>query len=364
MGNCEAARVVPRPWRLCLLASAVLGASCGCEKAPSEPPVPPERSKRFLEEIPLPDGTEWLHTCGEKLAAVSHESTLYVWAWNDLQEPPIEGEGEDSSTAFLSPDFIVAEWNTLRKPYDPSHPVLLKDLHSGKELRRWTLGGEWYCYGLRTSRNGRYVALHARSNSPPRQVRLGLLQPQNGDLQWAASIRQRRGTLMVSHAAPSEDGRYVAAAGIHDGAWIAVADVQARKALWDRTQDGAVKFYDVAFSPDSKTVYAGGTSGGLFAYDVQTGKLTGRWRMGQGLDTEYGYRITRVAASLDGRLVAAGTGPDGHVYLWSVETGEQVAVLQTRQATVMGLAFSPDSARLAVTGVANRSIEIWDVTQE
>lgn len=355
------ARGRPRAWLLVLFGGVVLGANAGCEKAPSQPSAPVERPRRFLQEIPFPGGTGWLHTCGGNLAAVSRKRDVYVWEWNELDKPPriCKDEGQGGAAAFMLPEFVLTETSTLVDP-DPSHPVLLKNLGSGAELRRWAFGPALFCYEMRTSRNGRFVAFRAKANGIP-TVHVGLLDPGSEEPLWVAQFEQKRGTLMASHVAPSEDGRCIAVVGLHDGAWIAVADVQTKQVLWSKTQKGAVQFYDVAFSPDSTTVYAGGTCGGLFGYDVAKGEVTGRWLMGEGMDMEYGYRITRVAASPDGRLVAAGTGSDGDVYLWNAKTGGREAVLQTRQATIMGLAFSPDSKRLAVTGVRNRTIEIWDV---
>jgi len=366
MGPIQPAKSRPQAWLLGLLAGALLGANAGCDKASPQPSVPVERSSRFLQEIPFQGGTEWLHTCGGNLAAVARERDVYVWDWADLGTPPIRGKGEGGvAMAFMLPDLIVTTRSELNRldPDDRSYPLILKNMRPGVELRRWNLGPAWYCERMRTSQNGRWVAIGSESNVGT-IVRLGLLEPASEEPRWVAQFKQKRGTLMASQVAPSEDGRYIAVVGIHDGAWIAVADVEAKKVLWNKTQDGAAGFDGVAFSPDSQTVYAGGTCGGLFGYDVAKGEVTGRWLMGKGMDEEYGYRITRVAASLDGRLVAAGTGSGGDVYLWNVKTDKQAAVLRTRQATIMGLTFSPDSSRLAVTGVENRSIEIWDVTQK
>ena len=358
------AKAIAPVWVLALFVGVGLGSNAGCKEAPPQPSVPVARPRQFVREIPFPGGTEWLHTCGEYLAAVSRRHDVYVWEWDNLQAAPriCKDEVKGSAAAFMLPDLVVVETTSMEAP-DPLHPVLLKNVDSGAELRRWTFGPNLFCNDMRTSQNGRWVAFRAQANGEW-SFHVGLLDPASEEPLWVSEFQQERGTLMASHVAPSEDGRYIAVVGIHDGAWIAVADVETKKALWNKRQKGAGGFNDLAFSPDSKKIYAGGTCGGIFGYDVATGEITGRWMMGEGKDDEYGYRITCVAASLDGELVAAGTGPEGDVYLWSVKTGEQVAVFQTRQATIMGMTFSPDSTRLAVTGVANQSIEIWDVTQK
>jgi len=348
-------------WLFALFSVIMFAVSAGCGESVPGPSMPHERPREFVQEIAFPGGTEWLHTCGEYLVAVSRKSDVYVWDWDDLQKPPRVCKGGGGLSAFVLPDLILTRDSSLDGPCDPAHPVWLENLDSGRELCRWAFGPVLFCHEMQPSRNGRWVAFRAEANGIP-TVHVGLLAPESKDILWVAEFEQKSGTLMASRIVPSEDGRYIAVVGIHNGAWAAVASVKAKKVLWSMTQKGAVQFYDVAFSPDSSVIYAGGTSGELFAYDVEKGGIARRYLLGENMDTEYGCcRITCVAASSDGRLVAGGTGPDGKVYLWRVATGNREAVWQTRQSTIMGLAFSPDSKRLAVTGVENRTIEIWDV---
>ena len=67
--------------------------------------------------------------------------------------------------------------------------------------------------------------------------------------------------------------------------------------------------------------------------------------------------ISKVAASPDGRFVAAGTGPMGLVYLWSAQSGKRLKVFGHGGSTILILSFSPDSKALA--SVASGMIKVW-----
>jgi WD40 repeat protein len=74
---------------------------------------------------------------------------------------------------------------------------------------------------------------------------------------------------------------------------------------------------------------------------------------------EFGlHRPWSVAVSPDGRIMA--TGHWGVVKLWSLETGERLAVLRGFDRYVVGLAFSRDGKRLAA-GTDAGGFQIWDM---
>ena len=352
---CQATRAA-QAWYLVIPPIALLFALSGCNGSSQGPGA----SGGLVQQIPLPGNTEWLHTCGPYLASVLQgNEDVMMWEWEDLGKPPLKGKGQGGlATAPVLPDGLLTTVSPLSSPGPKSRPLILVNMHSGAEVHRWTLGPDWFAWMISISASGRFAAILAGSSHGP-TVRLGILEESSEEPRWTEELKQERGTLMASRVAPSEDGHYVGVVGIHDGAWIAVADAETGKVLWNKRQTESVKFYDLAFSPDSRTVYAGGTDGGVFAFDVDTGNVLSRLSMGKGKDAEYGYRITRLAASPDGSMVAAGTGSDGDVHLWDVSTGKHSATIHTGGGSVDGLAFSPDSARLAVTVVGGRTIQIW-----
>ena len=115
-------------------------------------------------------------------------------------------------------------------------------------------------------------------------------------------------------------------------------------------------FFDVAFSPDGRTVAAaGGVIAGAFVWDIVTGHLTT-------LADSSGSGVSEVAFSPDGTLLATADGNDSE-YLWSMPSGRLVATLTRPNAggAPYGMAFSTDGTRLAVGEGAFQSV-LWDVT--
>lgn len=108
---------------------------------------------------------------------------------------------------------------------------------------------------------------------------------------------------------------------------------------------------DVEFSPDgtllasASGVTRGGGGGGIRLWAVPQGLPV--------LEVEEesavlgGGIVSKVAFSPDGARLASASGWTDAVRLWSVETGEELAVLRGHESPVNSVAFSPDGVRVA-----------------
>jgi len=127
----------------------------------------------------------------------------------------------------------------------------------------------------------------------------------------------------------------------------------------------------VAFTPDSKTLAAGGLSfnkatdsfgGVLELWNPKTGAKIST------LNTAANGGVFSVAFSLDGKVLAVGgTGVSGGVLeLWNVSTGALASTLQTSaDSGVTSIAFSKDGKTFAVggyneSGQENGVVELWN----
>jgi WD40 repeat protein len=152
----------------------------------------------------------------------------------------------------------------------------------------------------------------------------------------------------------SPDGRTVAAGG--DGV-ILIWDTKARKLLGAPILQQKDRIWGVAFSPDGRLLAsAGNTSFGL--WDSRTGAPIMPPVVAAG-KSQYLVHAD-VAFSPDSKLLAFRDGENG-VVLWDVaHRRRQDPPLAGHKGVVTSLAFSPDGALLA-TGGTDGGVIIWDV---
>ena len=115
--------------------------------------------------------------------------------------------------------------------------------------------------------------------------------------------------------------------------------------------------WDVAFSPDGKTIVCGGSSHKVHLLDADTGKHIRTFTGHKGYD----YHVQQVAFSPDGKTIAGMGSYSKTVILWDANTGK---LLQTFTGQPKGipslLTFSPDGKMIA-SGYNARTISLCDV---
>ncbi|GLW11450.1 hypothetical protein Misp01_65780 [Microtetraspora sp. NBRC 13810] len=157
------------------------------------------------------------------------------------------------------------------------------------------------------------------------------------------------GTDNLLSVAFSPDGRTLAAGGNDD--MVRLWDVATRRPL--ATLAGHTDaVWSVAFSPDGRTLASAGDDGTVRLWDVAA-------RRPLATLTGHGGNVLTVAFDPDGRTLASG-GDDDTVRLWDVATRRPLATLSGHRDTVSSVAFSPDGRTLA-SGGFDRKVRLWDV---
>jgi WD40 repeat protein len=223
-------------------------------------------------------------------------------------------------------------------------------------------------YRLASGAKGEYAAVvlkeergkHAPADHDPLnpRYRVGRIHLPTGELSWVGQLTGR-GIATVRQLAVSDDGKYVAVGGWENG--VALIDASQSKVLWSGRPPTEVSTGYVVFSADGLTLYSAGSEGCVYTIDTLTGKITSQWWASPLGRSIYGYRVSCLTVSGDGQWVAAGTGPEGHVYLFNTASPGKPRMLPHGLNTILAVSFSPDSQYLASVG--GGSIKVWSVKE-
>ena len=188
---------------------------------------------------------------------------------------------------------------------------------------------------------------------------------------WNPATRQPIGAPIrddaVEAVAFSSDGKMLAA-GADDGT-IRLWNPATRQPIGAPIRDDAASdyptvkggVYTVAFSPDGKTLAAGGGDGTIRVWNPAT-------RQPIGAPIQNGspgalVAVSSVAFSPDGKTLAAGGG-DGTIRVWNSATRQGLGIpiqdipASSDENALLPVAFSPDGMMLAV-GAVDGTVELW-----
>jgi WD40 repeat protein len=370
-----------RPMQIALACLLVSLAGCreSLERAKGEAP---EQSIAWGDE-----STKWTlwGTDGSSFFAISLKPpVLDVWQWaGDTMKKRWKVDIGDGTLAIG----LLLDDRWLSSLFDEQNHLsyfCIGDLKSGKVVDRRRKPQDLYIRIAGGSRNGKHLAAWAQElGKKDKNVRFGLVTPDGKGFDWGVDLMpERHDTPLakIRRVVPSDNGNYIGVAGWKNG--VLLADLKNKNILWvaswenqpgmrDASKKPKVSWKevpikevdtkDLAFSPDSKMVYAGGGEGCVYGMKVETGEIVSKWwatPTGQQIN---GYRISTISVSPDGRFVAAGTGPTGDVYVFSTKDGSR-RILPHGGSTILILSFSPDSKRLA--SFAPGQIKIWKMPEE
>jgi RNA polymerase sigma factor (sigma-70 family) len=215
------------------------------------------------------------------------------------------------------------------------------DAVTGKEVRRFE-GHDSRVEAVAFSSDGRLVATGAMGSDPVRlwEAGTGKLVRLLGELEHAPS---------AFALAFSPDGRSLAAGGY-------AGQVRLRDVAGGPGRPG-FKGHDhnvlcLAFTTDGKALASGSYDGTVRVTEVATGKEVRKFRVMK-------EPAWAVALSPDATLAACGSQEDGTVYLWDVTTGKELRRFQRSGTGSIRLAFSADGRTLAATD-GGGGLKLWE----
>jgi WD40 repeat protein len=322
-----------------------------------------------LEMGQAPDGIFGIMTVP---AATKGTERVELWKWNAdtivKQEAMEVAEPLSLHHASALPGNRYMACVTPRNSRDRWRMVIT-GIPENKKCDETLLPQGWECEGTGVSRNGKYATIFSpesisfsaadkpKGNPHDVRYRVGITETAAFNMYWIGELIGHPSTS-VRTIAVSNDGKYVALGGWENG--IAVFSASKKKVLWQGRQPEVVTIGYVDFSSDGLTLYALDSGGGyVFVHDTKDGKVRGRWCASESGNPEYGRRISCMAVSPDDAWVAAGTGPDGLVYLFNAKASGQPVIFPHGLATTRMLSFSPDSKYLASVG--GGKIKVWNI---
>jgi WD40 repeat protein len=371
--------------RVVLLGLCVLLAGCFGSSKPGREDIPEQTISWRGAGIAL---SSW-GTGGSSIFAVSVKpAILDVWQWSDggmTKGYAVPVPDDVQSVAILPNDRWIGR---VADDHENRTDFCVGNLKSGREIDRWPEPRDVDIDLGTASRNGKFLAawsspeVHSAAYpSSGAEVRLGLVASDGESIQWITLLTSELRTApraTIHRVLASDDGAYIGVAGWDKG--LAMIDAANKKVLWvaseiHRTETGEkpnkevswktlpldeVAVWDFGFSPDGQIAYEGGDSACVQAIKVSTGEVLSRWWATRSGKSEQGCGITTISVSLDGRFVAAGTGPEGLVFLFSTKDGQR-RMLSHGKAAIMMTNFSPDSKHLAAYAPAK--IKVWKVPE-
>jgi len=292
----------------------------------------------------------------------SQESLLVFWRWRG------DAMKDDGALRLPYSSGIVPAANGIcgvRLGREKgTWPFAILRLEDGVVLREWATPPHWWCRRAGGSVNGNFVAvvMDLSGSSPDKKlgedyVRIGLIDVGKRERKWVGEIRGH-GSSTIRRVVVTDDGRYVAIAGWNAG--TAMVDTEKAQVIWAKRPSGEVGTGYAAFAPDGKTIFTAGSEGCVYEIEVTTGKVLGqRWATSTGKSI-YAHRISALAISLDGKRLAAGTGPEGEVYVWDLDKKARPRVLHHGWGSICIVAFSPDARNLVSVGAGE--LKVWQLT--
>lgn len=338
---------------IALFVCLLVGTLTSCSPPASLPPASPARDSEPEGVVDWGPGrglTLW-GVSGQFIYGVSREpNTLEVMKWENntvTKHATVTLARSPLSLAMLQQDRYISY-----EGKDETWGFRVNSIKTGESIGGWLREKGWSFELSRSSHNGKHIAVWADNGSGiDNQIRVSMLSAKADKTEPVLTTRLKAG--YIYRVAPSEDGAYIAFAGWDNGTML--VDVANKKVLWQQGLETDSR--DVAFSPDSKILYAGGLTGCVFGMDVRDGAILTRWFATTTGKEVPGHRISTLSVSPDGRFVAAGTGPEGQVFLFSTKSGKLLRMLNHGGSTILITHFSADSKRLATVAVGK--IKIW-----
>lgn len=305
--------------------------------------------------MPFNEGIRAMSGYDNRIFAVASDGKFFSWDWEKLDDKPMKGSASSDQAYLLESGFIAS----LKQ--DRSTYVIVSDPQGIEKDKKIIVStGPTQAYlSINRSRNTIITTLIKEKSSEGKiDYEIFSIDLKNLRALKVMTLSDKS-DWQLSDFAVSDDGKYYAAIGEqdHKGRLILV-DLKARRTAYDNTYDKPKYFGSVAFSRDSKAVFAGGNDGEIHKYSVATGQVMGKTQ-GE-VQAKTGHKavpIQYIAVSPDDQLVAF--TKKGSVQVWDSDLTKEIFVAGGHKLAG-ALTFSPDSSLVATSDMRQGgTIKLW-----
>ena len=237
---------------------------------------------------------------------------------------------------------------------EPTAESVVWDTHSGEILHQLELIDDVILQSAAVSPDGQFAILGGASNAG-----LGPSDASSILILWDISSGEEYKrfevpeTGLVWHLAISKDGRTVLS-GSEDAMrlWdLESGEEIGRFAGHNGPGEEGTTAFSVAFAPEGQQALSGGGDGDIILWDLESGEEIRRY--------EHGGFVVNLAFSPDGKQFVS-TSTDLSIVLWDFESGQVIRRFTGHENGVSSAAFTPDGNRL-ISSSADGTLILWDV---
>lgn len=341
---------------------SLMGAVVSCETRPAQDRIPKHEAawtgrpgnlassghgKNFIY------GTLWRPDLEEK--------RLVLWRWQGdlIKEVSTSVLPRSRGAVPVNDDICGLTLGRKKGPW----PFALMELDGNTILKKWETLPGWMVWGVGVSMNGKFVVLVKTDSATAPDYEFGkqrtsvsLIDVARRELRVVIEL-QGHGAGTIRTVVVTDDGRYIAVAGWNNG--TAMVDAKEGTLLWAKRPQHEISTGYAAFAPDGKLIYTAGSEGCVYGIEVATGNVANqRWATTTG-KSNYAHRVSSLAVSSDGKWLAAGTGPEGEVYVWNLEGDKKPRALRHGRGVIDIVAFSPDAKNIVSVGAG--ALKVWQL---
>jgi WD40 repeat protein len=292
-------------------------------------------------------GVSGVFTAGDKLLALSGDNEVYAWDWNDLKTWPTVARLKAEQFCPMASDKIVYIPNNM------SDTLIITDLKGEKEIKNISLPFGAKCEMMDPSPDCSFIIILLKQG---RKSQFAMIGP----TLELTEVYVLDDQMQVFKTGISNDGHFIAAAGEQNGGTGMVIDTHTKEVVFKKHHKDVMRFDNVIFSPDSKTVYFGEKVRFIYAFETATGDLLRTYEMPEYKTgpNEKQY-ISCITMSPDNKKLLAVTEPASSICFWDTTTGSEISSFSSA-GPISSVIFSPDAATVAVGCLVDSTVKIYN----